>query len=290
MHYLVLGATGMAGHTIALYLQERGHRVTAFSQRGFLQNGGIVGDAMDRKVIIDALLRDNYDVVVNCIGVLNLACNSDPPKAIYLNSYLPHLIAETLNKTGSTLVHLSTDCVFSGDNAPYHEKDFRDSDSLYGRTKALGEVDDNRNLTFRNSIIGPDLRKEGLGLFNWFMKQTGVIEGYSQVMWTGVTSLTLAKAIEKASVEKTTGIYNLVNNVSISKYNLLLLFNEYFKDKQLCIRPEDKVRSNKSLHNNRGDFSFCVPSYESMIKEMLEWIEAHRNLYPHYSVTGDCIE
>lgn len=282
MKFLVLGATGMAGHTISLYLHEQGHDVTAFSTSPFPYCKNINGDAMDKKLITSILQEGKFDVVINCIGILNQLCDIEPSKAIYLNSYLPHLIADTLRNTKSKLIQMSTDCVFSGKSGSYSESSFRDGETFYDRTKALGEVDDNRNLTFRNSIIGPDMKESGIGLFNWFMKQNGTIFGYNQAIWTGTTTLTLAKAMESAALENLTGIYNLVNNKSISKYELLRLFNKYMKADEISIVPSYSVNIDKSLITNRNDFKFKVPSYEQMVIEMRDWILSHKDLYSNY--------
>lgn len=280
--FLVLGATGMAGHTISLYLHEHGHDVTAFSTSPFPYCKNINGDATDKSFVMSVLQKEKYDVVINCIGVLNQACDREPSKAIFLNSYLPHLVADTLKNTNTKLIHMSTDCVFSGLLGSYSESSFRDGETFYDRTKALGEVEDNKNLTFRNSIIGPDMKENGIGLFNWFMKQKGTINGYNKAIWTGVTTLTLAKAMERAAIEDLTGIYNLVNNESINKFDLLDLFNKHMRDGEITILPSEAVNLNKSLINNRTDFSFKVPSYETMVTEMKEWIENHKEFYPHY--------
>ncbi|MBU3197381.1 sugar nucleotide-binding protein [Clostridium algidicarnis] len=282
MKFLILGATGMAGHTIAIYLKEQGNDVTAFSTKPFPYCKNINGDAMDKAFIIAMLKDGEYDVVINCIGVLNTDCDREPSRAVYLNSYLPHLIADTLRNTKTKFIQMSTDCVFSGKSGSYNEDSLRDGDTFYDRTKALGEVEDNKNLTFRNSIIGPDMKENGIGLFNWFMKQEGTINGYSKAIWTGVTTITLAKAMERAAIENITGIYNLVNNEGISKFDLTGLFNKYMKDENIKILPSDTVNLNKSLVNNRKDFSFEVPSYEHMVIEMQEWINNHKGLYPHY--------
>jgi len=252
MKFLVLGATGMAGHTISLYLHEKEHDVTAFSTSSFPFCKNINRDAMDKAFVISMLQEASYDVVINCIGILNEACDKEPSRAVYLNSYLPHLIADTLKDTNTKLIHMSTDCVFSGKSGPYSEKSFRDGETFYDRTKALGEVEDDKNLTFRNSTIN----------------------GYTKAIWTGVTTLTLAKAMERAAIEGLTGIYNLVNNKSISKFDLLKLFNQHMK--------ADAVNIDKSLVNNRKDFSFEVPDYEQMVIEMKEWIDTHKELYHYY--------
>lgn len=282
MRFLVLGATGMAGHTIAIYLKEQGYDVTAFTRRPFLLCKNIIGDVSNFKLIEDVIGKGEFDAVINCIGILNKNAENNKHKAVFLNSYLPHYLSYLTKNIKTKVIQMSTDCVFSGKSGNYRENSFRDGATFYDRSKALGELENNKDLTFRNSIVGPDMNKDGTGLFNWFMKQTGTINGYTKAIWTGVTTLVLAKAMEKATKNNLIGLYNLVNNESITKYELLKLFNKYFKNDQLTIIKSDDVILNKSLINNRNDFDFIVPSYEDMIKEMKEWVENHRELYPHY--------
>ncbi|MFJ7735661.1 dTDP-4-dehydrorhamnose reductase family protein [Lysinibacillus sp. NPDC097287] len=281
MKFLVLGATGMAGHTITHYLRENGHNVTTYSRTHLPFGKSSTGDITDSSFLRWILLND-YDVIINCIGVLNEACDKNPDKAVFLNSYLPHAIVNILKDTDTLFIHLSTDCVFSGKAAPYNEKSKHDGESFYDCTKSLGEIDSDRHLTFRNSIIGPDMKESGIGLFNWFMKQHGTINGYTGAIWNGVTTLTLAKAIEKAATEDLTGIYHLVNPTNINKFDLLQLFNKHLKENKTTILPSLEVNVDKTLLNTRKDFSFNVPSYEEMIIEMRDWIYSHKNLYPHY--------
>jgi dTDP-4-dehydrorhamnose reductase len=282
MKILVLGSVGMAGHTIALYFKERGYDVTTYSLSPFPYSNNIIGNAFDTENFKRILFDVQYQVVINCIGLLNQEAEKNHSKAVYLNSYLPHLITDTLNGKATKLIHMSTDCVFAGNSGPYYENSLRDGRTFYDRTKALGEVEDSKNLTFRNSIIGPDMNENGIGLFNWFMRQRGTIKGFTGAIWTGVTTFTLAKAMEKAIEEDLCGLYNLVNNDSISKYDLLCLFNKYFRNNGLTIEKNDELKLDKSLINTRKDFSFKIPSYEQMVCEMKEWIDAHPNLYPHY--------
>jgi dTDP-4-dehydrorhamnose reductase len=279
---LILGSIGMAGHTITLYFKERGYNVVAYSITPFPYCDNIIGNAFETANFKSMLLDGKYDVIINCIGILNQTAEENHSNALYLNSYLPHLVADTIKEKKTKLIHMSTDCVFAGNTGPYYEKSLRDGATFYDRSKALGEVEDNKNLTFRNSIIGPDMNENGIGLFNWFMKQNGNIKGFTCALWTGVTTLTLAKAMEKAMEENLCGLYNLVNNVSISKYDLLVLFNKYFRNNSLTILKNNDLKLDKSLRNTRNDFSFEVPSYEQMVQEMKEWVDAHPNLYPHY--------
>lgn len=282
MKILVLGATGMAGHMISLYFKECGHHVVSFSTTPFLHCENIVGNAFDTELLKKVISEGKFDGIINCIGILNKNAEDNKALAVYLNSYLPHQLVDLTKETKTKVLHMSTDCVFSGRTGNYTEESFRDGETFYDRSKALGEISDSKNLTFRNSIVGPDMNEHGIGLFNWFMKQGCTINGYTGAMWTGVTTLTLAKAMEKALQENLSGLYNLVNNTSISKFDLLGLFNKFFRDNELIILPSDKLQVNKQLVRTREDFSFIVPSYEQMVSEMYDWVIAHKELYPHY--------
>lgn len=283
MKILVLGCNGMAGHLISLYFRERGYDVIGFARtKSPLLENTIVGDACNLNLIKDTVISENFDVVINCIGILNKSADENKSSAILLNSYLPHYLEGITKEMRTRIFHMSTDCVFAGNDGPYFEDSQPDGQTYYDRTKALGEVINNKDLTFRNSIIGPDIKKNGIGLFNWFMQQENQINGFTEAIWTGVTTLTLAKAMEQAIKENLSGLYNLVNNKSISKYNLCSLFNKYFRGNELEIVPCNTLRLDKSLRTHRKDFSFVVPSYEQQIKDLREWVDEHTTLYPHY--------
>lgn len=284
MKVLVLGGSGMAGHTISIYFKEAGHDVTAFSRKKVDYCKNINGDVKDFENLKSVIETGRFDYVINAIGILNKDAEDNKASAVLLNSYLPHYLSDITRNSDTRIIHMSTDCVFSGKTGKYSEVSLRDGETFYDRSKALGELENDKDLTFRNSIIGPDIDVKGIGLFNWFMKQQGQISGYTKAIWTGVTTLTLAKAMEKAMEENLTGLYNLVNNEDINKYELLKLFNKHMKGNSLEILPNDVVAIDKSLINNRKDFSFTVPTYEEMIIEMKVWIDSHKELYPHYFV------
>jgi len=216
MKILVFGASGMAGHLIALYFKEQGYDVTGFTRRPISYCKNIIGDATNITDIKSALESDDFDIIINAIGILNKNAEDNKSKAVLLNGILPHFIADCLEDKKARLIHMSTDCVFAGNTGPYYEDSFPDGKIFYDRSKAIGEINDNKNLTFRNSIVGPDVNENGIGLFNWFMKQKDEVSGYTGAIWTGVTTLTLAKAMEAAIKENLTGLYNLVNNQSIN--------------------------------------------------------------------------
>ena len=285
MKILVLGCNGMAGHLISLYFKEQGHEVVGFArQQSTLLDNTIVGDASDMPLIKKAIDEGNFDAVINCIGLLNQFAEQNTAMAVLLNGYLPHYLTEITKDIKTKVIHMSTDCVFAGNDGPYYEDTLPNGATFYDRSKAMGEINTAKDLTFRNSIVGPDIKPSGIGLFNWFMKQEGEVGGYTRAIWTGVTTYTLAKAMEQALKENLTGLYNLVNNESINKYDLLGLFNTYFRAGEVKINPNDKLQLDKSLRRKREDFSFVVPSYEQQVKEMREWVDAHPSLYPHYNV------
>lgn len=285
MRFLVLGCSGMAGHTISIYLKERGHDVTGFSRRGvpFLEEQ-VVGDARDENLIAGALSGGGFDVVVNCVGVLNDFAERDPEGAAYLNGGLPHVLARLTEGARTRVFHMSTDCVFAGNTGPYTEDSVPDGKTVYDRTKAAGELRDGKNLTFRCSIVGPDTDPDGIGLLNWFMAQGGPVRGYSGAIWTGLTTLELAKAMERAVSEDVHGIVNMVPPESISKLDLLRLFNRELRGGSVEIVPDGSVRLDKTLVRTNLDSSFRPKGYAEQVAEMAEWIKAHRGLYPHYEI------
>jgi dTDP-4-dehydrorhamnose reductase len=244
----------------------------------------IKGNVTDFDFVRSVMENGNYDAVINAIGILNQDAENNKDEAVLLNSYLPHFLVKITKNTKTKIIHMSTDCVFSGKKGSYLENSLRDGETFYDRSKALGEIDNEKDLTFRNSIIGPDISGNGIGLFNWFMKQSGTISGYTKAIWTGVTTLTLAKAMEKALEDNLTGLYNLVNNETINKCELLKLFNKYMKNNELIIEENDVLALDKSLVNTRKDFDFQVPSYEDMVREMKEWVVNHKELYSHYNI------
>lgn len=285
MKLLVLGCNGMAGHLISFYFKEKGNDVIGFARSDSkLLDKTIIGDASDILLVKRTIEDGQYDAVINCIGLLNQFAEKNKAMAILLNGYLPHYLVEIIKDTKTRIIHMSTDCVFAGNDGPYYEDSFPNGTTFYDRSKAIGEINNDKDLTFRNSIIGPDIKESGIGLFNWFMKQKGPIGGFTGAIWTGVTTLTLAKAMETALKENLTGLYNLVNNHSISKFDLCSLFNRYFRNGEVEIYSDDKLQLDKSLRRKRNDFTFVVPSYEQQIKEMREWVDSHKDLYPHYNI------
>lgn len=288
MNFLVLGAGGMAGHTIAAYLHEQGHDVLGWVHRPLRLPGEtfptVIGDVRKRSLLENMIRDGRYDAVINCIGVLNQFAEQDKEQAVYLNAYLPHFLASVTTDLPTQIVHMSTDCVFSGTRGGYREDDLRDGTTFYDRTKALGELEDKKNITFRQSIVGPDLNPDGIGLFNWFMRQQGEIRGFSRAIWTGVTTLELAKAMEEAVAGQVTGLHHMVYDEPVNKHDLILLFQKHMGKNNVTIQPFADFVSDKSLVRTRFDFARKIPDYGTMVADMAAWIRAHRSWYPHYEL------
>lgn len=281
---IVLGVNGMAGHLITLGLQNSMNQfeVIGIARTSSIINPDVILDVSNFNDLELFIKKSNADVIINCIGLLNKTAEENPDKAILINSYLPHFLEAITKSTKTKIIHISTDCVFSGKEGSYVESSMRNGVGYYAQSKALGELNNKKDLTFRTSIIGPELNINGIGLFHWFFNQKNEIKGYTNVFWTGITTLELLKAIKSSIDQDLKGIFHLVNNEKISKYQLLEIMNNEF-DRGLDIKLDGTYVVDKSLINTRTDFKFNVGTYKSMIHEMKLWIESHREIYPHYS-------
>lgn len=282
MKFLIFGSNKKYGHMVAIYLAEQGHEVTCFEKpryKGFMT---IDGDIYERNLIKEIISKGGYDTVVYCDTIVNEFAEEDKESAAYTNSYMPHYLAKLTKDMTTKVITVSTDCVFSGTNGKYTEFDFKDGVSFYAKSKALGELIDEKNFTIRTSLVGPDINADGIGLLNWFMKQTGQISGYTKAMWTGITTLQLAKIIERAAQENAVGLENMVPDRTISKYELLSMFNKYFRQGRLKIIENSSYAVDKSLIRSVRNLNFEVPDYEIMFNELKDWLKNHKEYYPHY--------
>tara|TARA_B100001175_G_scaffold239474_1_gene205767 strand:+ start:25455 stop:26336 length:882 start_codon:yes stop_codon:yes gene_type:complete len=282
---LVLGVSGMIGHVIYDYLKQNDeydlHGLAG--SRKFDDKTKIL-DVMDSIYFEKYIKFLNPNIVINCIGLLIEDSKNNIKDSIYLNAFFPHYLKKLAKEIDFKLIHISTDCVFSGDTKfSYKENDFKDGRSVYAKTKSLGEIIDNINLTLRTSVVGPELKSSGGELFNWFMSQKEEIFGYTNAYWSGISSIELAKAVKWSIDNSITGLYNLTNCEKINKYDLLKLFSKY-SNKKISIKPTETRFSDKSFLDTRKLIDYKIPDYDKMIADLIKYISLNKKLYPHYKI------
>lgn len=276
---LVLGAAGMAGHVVYTYLNELNkYDLVGTTNSNNLDGVNLKLNIFD-KVEVEKIIEEvNPDFIINCIGMLIRTSKSNPDQTIYGNAYFPYVLRDLAIKNNAKLIHISTDCVFSGKTGKYTENSFKDATDLYGLSKNLGEINDDHNLTIRTSIIGPELKQNGEGLFHWFMQQDGTVNGFKSNYWSGVTTLELAKFIAWQIENPFTGLVHLTNSQPISKFDLLTVFNDVYQ-KGLIIEDKKDYICNKSFINTNDKITFEVPSYRQMLENQKEFMQNHKNFY-----------
>jgi dTDP-4-dehydrorhamnose reductase len=274
----VFGANGMLGHKV---LQEFNRRfdtwgtirasIGPWEHLPFFQSDKIVEDVevTSHGKIIDALDLVQPKVVVNCIGIVKkLEEGESPVSAITVNALFPHWLAELCRERGIRLIHISTDCVFSGKVGDYAENALPDPYDLYGRTKLLGEVTEQNCLTLRTSIIGRELKRT-VGLLEWFLSQNGkTIQGYKYAIFSGFTTSELASILAHIVANYTDlyGLYHL-SAEPISKYDLLYMIREALS-LEITINEYTGFLVNRSLNSERirEILEYQPPSWQEMIK------------------------
>jgi len=277
---LVLGSTGNIGHQVYYRLKNRvGAQVYDVSFRRKLTDDTELLDVTDSSALEYFVRGVRPDYIINCMGVLREG-SRNIENAIFMNAYLPHRLASLAHLYNSKLIHISTDCVFSGSKGKYIESDDKDGLGLYAETKSLGEVIDSQNLTLRTSTIGPELKENGEGLFHWFMNQKEAAQGFTGAVWSGVTTIQLARAVDLAITSDATGLHHVTNNSSISKFELLLLLKKY-TGKEITIHPVEGSKSDKSFIDTRCEINFQIPTYDEMIVAMVADIRANERRYTY---------
>lgn len=283
MKILVIGATGMLGNTLYRF----------FCGTPEIEAFGSLRDARS-KSMFDSSIRDNLisgvdvgdinsliglygqvrpDVVVNCIGVIKQLGNAnDPLQAIPINSLLPHTLARLSEATGARLVHLSTDCVFRGDQGAYRESDIPDAQDLYGRSKLMGEVDYPHAITLRTSIIGHELNRAN-GLVGWFLSQEQSVKGYAEAIFSGLPTIEIGRIILERVIPapELHGLYHVAGE-PISKMELLRLVASTY-GKSINIVRDDSVRIDRSLDATRFNAvtGYQPPAWPALVKKMKDF-------------------
>ena len=266
MKYLVIDAEGMVGQVVSLWLQEAQHEVHVICTPTY----------NSLEIIANEIRSGSYDAVIDCAAIVNQYAEEDKAGASFVNVFLPHYLEKLTAGTKTIVVHRSTDCIFSGSRGYYGLDDIPDASSFYARTKAIGELLNDKDITIRTSLIGPETEESGEGLFNWFYYQTET-DGFVNAIWTGLTTIEFAKEIDKLVQGRAHGVFQLVPDAAISKYELLKLFEEYYPGNRV-IKKVDNKRVDKSLIPVKPDW-LIIPDYRTQIQEMRQWTVRHMDIY-----------
>ena len=285
---LILGGGGMLGHK-ALHILSRDLDTWAtfrkfgnrFKSLKFIDKSKIVDNvnAFSIESIEKAIQLVKPDIVLNCIGIIKqLKESTDSKKSIFINSYMPHVLAEYCERNHIKFIHISTDCVFNGIDGNYREDSISNAEDLYGRSKYLGEVYNGSTLTLRTSIIGHELFSS-YSLVDWFINNSSQdIEGYTNAIYTGLPTCIFINEIYRLIkyYPKLSGLYHVASE-PITKYDLLCKINEiYCLNKTLL--SNDKFICNRSMNYNKYKI-------ETNYKPLL-WKEMITSMYNDYIRTN----
>lgn len=227
----------------------------------------------NNEALLDVLIKSRPDVVINCVGLVKqLAEANNPLVAIPINSIFPHRLATLCELAGARLIHMGTDCVFSGSKGFYTEADISDAKDLYGRSKYLGEVDYPHAITLRTSIIGHEL-DGALSLVSWFLAQTGTVKGYTRAIFSGLPTVELARVIRDHVIPhpELHGVYN-VSAEPINKFDLLALIAQIY-GKVIDITPDDQLVIDRSLDSTRfrKATGFVPKAWPELVRSMRDF-------------------
>jgi dTDP-4-dehydrorhamnose reductase len=286
MRILILGADGMIGHKIAQSLEDFELILASRKSISSKSIGIINGKMVLHNLITDSLdlLLDNTtpDIIINCAGITTRRGVEDNiVNTELLNSDLPHKLDSWANLNSKKLIHFSTDCVFSGNRGNYLDNDFADAEDIYGKSKALGEVNSPNTLTIRCSMIGRELYNF-TELFEWLKKNKNKkIEGYSKVFYSGITTVRMGKILNQILNKNLnlSGIYN-ISSTPISKFDLLVKLSNAF-NLNVDIKQNKNNKSNKVLISEKFTeiTGIYPPNWDDLISEFEEDCNKYKGLY-----------
>jgi len=279
---VILGGNGMLGHVLALYLDRYFEVICILRRKIPFIKHSIQYDFIDLDGLVSLIDQINPIAVINTLGVLISESKKNPEIAVKINSLVPIFLAKKYNSSKLKIIQVSSDCVFNGLSGPYQVDSAPDSFEIYGMTKYLGEIHNSKDLTIRTSIIGPEITPLGAGLFNWIMNETGIVKGYNNVHWNGVTSLQISKFIKHAIQDNISGLVHFTSSHSITKHDLLIMINDFFRKEKVRITKSSGLKSNKFLEPSFDSDYYEIPNYVEMISEMKTWVLDNPKIYQHY--------
>ena len=282
MKVLVLGSNGMIGGTIFSFLSKNDNLDVIGSIKNLaknnnfssqLENKFVMMDALNYKNVEDEIKKNMPDIVINCIGVTKHVIQNHSKSSVKLiNSDFPFHLKVLSANYNFRVIHVSTDCVFLGNQGNYIEEDKPDAIDLYGQTKARGEIVNCKNiLTIRTSTIGHEFKTK-YGLLEWFLQQEECL-GYSNAFFSGLTTIELAKVIQDLIIPNTDlyGIYHISGRV-ISKFDLLKIIDDVYKT-NIILKKNSEFVIDRSLNSNKfkNKTSYSPPKWRDQILEMKDY-------------------
>lgn len=279
---LILGASGMLGSTLfrTFCLDDRYDvfgTVRNFSDIHYFKNRykdrllpNI--DLEDETVLPRVLAQVKPHTVINCVGMVKQKENSsDYIKNISLNALLPHRVLRSCSMVGARLIHISSDCVFSGLQGNYNESQSPDPVDLYGRTKLLGEVTSENAITIRTSIVGHELHTKH-GLVEWFLNETSEVKGYTKAIFSGLPTIEVSRVLRELIIPNPDlfGLYHLSSD-PISKYDFLKIVAEVYQI-DISIVPDSSVSIDRSLNSGklRSVLNYKPKKWYNLIGDMYD--------------------
>ena len=278
MRVCILGAGGMLGHMLVRVLSET-HDVYGTSKQGWSETAGLarflvkerwIGgvDAKDITTVSKCFAENQFDAVINCIGVVKQRVHrTTDDEMIEINAQFPHKLSSICDASGSRLIHISTDCVFSGNKGDYVETDTPDPVDIYGSSKLAGEIVDAHNLTIRTSHVGRELTNF-TSLFEWLLKNRGKqVVGYSNAIYSGLTTFSLSVVINSLLTTGSSigGLLHVASN-PLNKYQLITELNNRL-GLGIDIKIDESVVINRSLRpsDQLKQFKIEIPSWDQML-------------------------
>ena len=290
MRIIVLGSSGLIGNTITKFFLNQSKYETfgilrdlekiSFFDNRYHKNFIHIDNILDFEKFEKILIKSKPKLIINCLGITNKFLKNNfksVEESIKINALFPHRLHEICSKIDVRLIHLSTDCVFSGRKGSYKEDDIPDPLDIYGRSKLLGELNYSNSLTIRKSVIGHEFLSSN-GLLEWFLNKKESVEGYKNAIFSGLTVLELAKIIDKYIIpnKRLSGIIHVAGN-PISKYELLyLISNEY--QKKINIIPNESFKIDRTLNSNlfNNITGYKIKDWKELISSMHEFYLFHK--------------
>ena len=262
----------MLGMTLSKYLDVLNYNVINVTRRKIKWQKTFVFKDYSDCDFYNFLISTKPTHIVNCAGVINHKIQRNQiDQAFFINSIFPVFLSSICNKLEIKLIHISTDCVFSGSKGNYVESDVSDGKDFYSYSKKLGEQLNNFTSIIRTSIVGHE-HSNHKGLLEWFLNsKTNKIFGYKNAYFSGLTTLELSKIILKYFIkrDKLKGKLVHVAGEKISKLELLKIMNCIY-DKKKNIFEDRKFKIDKSLDSSYFTklTKYKKISWVKLIKEM----------------------